>query len=87
MVVYKYELPLEDMVRIEMPVGAEVLTVQTQHGVPQIWALVRPGRTEVRRFRVAGTGHNISVAGPYVGTFQLHGGGLVFHVFDLGPDV
>jgi len=73
---------------IEMPAGALVLTVQTQHGEPQIWALVDPTRQKVRRrFRTYGTGHVVpDYPGEYVGTFQLSGGALVFHVFEGGEE-
>lgn len=85
--IYKYPLPIEDVVSIDMPVGAEVLTVQMQRGEPQLWALV-PIDTwapkERRLFRVAGTGHPIgSKVRRYIGTFQLLNGDLVFHVFEV----
>jgi hypothetical protein len=70
---------------IEMPEGAEILTVQTQHGEPCIWALVNPAaKKEKRYFWVFGTGHNVPVEAErkYIGTFQLEGGALVFHLFE-----
>ena len=70
-----------------MPKGAEVLTVQTQGKAerPELWALVNPdAATEPRTFRTYGTGHPIDHdPGRYVATYQLHGGGLVFHVFEI----
>ena len=72
-----------------MPVGAVVLTVQLQRGKPQLWAKVDPTAPKERRtFAVLGTGYEVGAARSdewiYCGTFQLHEGALVFHVFDCG---
>lgn len=83
--IHKYPVPIVDDVEIELPVGAQVLTVQVQMDKPFIWALVSKDtvRTEMRQFRLIGTGHPIEDdAKRYVGTFQLHGGDLVFHLFE-----
>lgn len=71
---------------LEMPAGAVMLTVDTQGDDISLWALVDPDRPKVaRRIAVHGTGHPIpGDPGPYIGTFQLMGGALVFHVFDKG---
>jgi hypothetical protein len=84
--IYKYPFSIDDSVIITMPVGAEILTVQVQHRVPCIWALVDPEAPKVDRyFRVAGTGHSLPEnPGKYVGTFQQLEGNLIFHVFDRG---
>ncbi len=70
---------------IQMPIGARVLSVQNQHGRPQMWALVDPeNKTEPREFTFYGTGHPTPRwPGEFIGTFQLDGGDLVFHLFDL----
>ena len=80
--IWKFELGPD--AKIEMPLGANILCVQTQYDKPQIWALVDPtARTIRRRFRTYGTGHIMPVnPGEYIGTFQLHNGSLVFHVFE-----
>ena len=81
--IYKYPLIIGDQ-DIEMPKGAQILTVQVQNDMPCLWALVAPSNPpELKRITVAGTGHNIFEVDllAYVGTFQLHGGELVFHVF------
>jgi hypothetical protein len=69
---------------IDMPDGAQVLTVQMQHGEPQLWALVDPVAPTVKRvFNIYGTGHSMGDrTGSYIGTFQMDGGSLVFHVFE-----
>ena len=87
-VIYKYPLIQTDGFEIEMPKGARILTVQVQDGEPYIWAIVNPDNdTEVRGFRLAGTGHQLNTMGftdmVYIGTFQLYDGGLVFHLFEI----
>ncbi len=83
--IWKFPLLLGRRV-IEMPRHARVLTVQVQHGTPYLWVLVNPdAATAPRIFRVFGTGHPVEFPeddGDYVGTFQLQGGALVFHVFE-----
>ena len=85
--IWKFPLVVSDVTGAPMPRGAKVLCVQAQHDVPCIWALVDPDApVEPREFRIIGTGHPITdELGPYVGTFQLMGGGLVFHVFEPLP--
>ena len=87
-VIWKYEIQADEALNIQMPVGAEILAVQTQAGTPCIWVLVDPEEkeTETRNFCTIGTGHHIlEVEGKtrvYRGTFQLQGGALVFHLFE-----
>jgi hypothetical protein len=82
--VYKYPIEMHDNFLVELPIGAYVLTVQVQHGTPYIWALVdTESPTELRPFRLLGTGHPIEQPlTRYIGTFQLNGGALVFHLFE-----
>ena len=85
-VVWKYKLEIDDEVIILMPKGTKVLTVQVQDGAPCIWAAVDPNeKKEMRKFRIAGTGHPIddTTVGGYIGTVQLHDGRLVLHVFEI----
>lgn len=79
-----WKFTLEPNCTLEMPIGAEILTVQEQNGHAQMWALVDPyAENEEREFAVYGTGHKIPDSpGAYVGTFQLNEGTLVFHVFE-----
>lgn len=83
MVVYKYVLPPSGG-PIELPQGARILSVQTQNGQPQIWALVDPHAPRVSRtLIVKGTGHDgVDPDWLYHGTFQMLGGALVFHLFE-----
>lgn len=82
--IHKYEIPVEDSFAIELPEGFRVLALQTQREQPQLWALIddkAPMRLE--RFELRGTGHDCTGLGraSHVGTFQLRGGSLIFHVF------
>lgn len=84
--VFKYPLPISDVVEVVMPKDAKVLAVQVQNGTPCIWAAVNPTlEVETRTFRIAGTGHSIvdEIIDDYIGTFQLYDGQLVFHVFEI----
>lgn len=86
MQIWKYPVPISDLFTITMPAGAKLLSVQSQHGEPRLWALVDPEAPRVGRgLRVHGTGHDtLPDLGNYVGTFQIRGGDLVFHLFDQG---
>ena len=84
--VWKYSLAVETRQDVMMPKGARVLTVQVQQGQPCVWALVDPHTDPDDYWPVTlctyGTGHPMpGDPGEYVGTFQLSGGALVFHVF------
>ena len=85
--VYKYSIPVGDYRNVELPEGAEILTVQAQFDEPHMWALVDPDAPMVtRKFLLLGTGHSCDEdisRSDYIGTYQLHGGGLVFHLFEL----
>lgn len=86
--IYKYQLEVTDTKKIELPVGAEILTVQTQNETPCLWALVDPNgiEKETRIIEVIGNGYpvdyDMGVSRKYISTFQLGGGQLVFHVFE-----
>lgn len=80
--IWKFPLPIGPSV-VEMPNGAEVLTVQTQNDQPCLWALVDTDHDIIRRvFDVFGTGHIMPRSGKYIGTFQLDGGAFMGHVFE-----
>jgi len=72
---------------IMMPKGAEVIHVETQRDEGCMWVLVDPiAEKDDRYFEVFGTGENIhydmGVDRKHLGTFLLHGGGLVLHLFE-----
>lgn len=83
--IYKYELDVRSQLTIKLPDRAQVLSVQTQKNVPYIWALGDPNDPDKdRKFSVFGTGNPVCDANKlrFVGTFQLDGGDLVFHLFE-----
>ena len=82
--IWKFMINITDTQEIPMPIGAEILTVQSQCGTPCLWARVSPGfKKENRTIIMIGTGHSIRhETGRYIGTFQIDNGALVFHVFE-----
>ena len=82
--IFKYQLSEEVTQEIEMPEGAEILSMQVQHGVTCIWAKVDKEKQAVRRrFIIVGTGWEVPAAATkFIGTFQLNGGAYVFHLFE-----
>ncbi len=83
--IWKFPVDVADRFVSDMPDGATILSVQYQHGSIQMWALVDPSKPVVqRKFSVYGTGHPIEPGGTFIGTFQIHEGALVFHLFDYG---
>lgn len=86
--IYKYPLQIVDRQIVEMPKYARILSIQVQNGVPCIWAQVKPqSEKEKRVIYIVGTGQDlenfISDFCVYRGTFQMHSGTLVFHVFEI----
>ena len=85
--IWKFGLTLDgDVQTIYMPRGARLLTIQTQGGEPQLWALCAEGvQTVPRTFATYGTGHPIPdrSADSYVGTYQSNDGAGVWHVFEV----
>lgn len=84
--VFKYPIRLLDEFTLPLPDGAKVLSVQAQAGAPVLWALVdETAPPKLRSFILRGTGHAIATKAPlaYVGTFQLHGGNFIGHVFEV----
>lgn len=82
--IWKFEIEVIDAQIIEMPQGAIILCVQTQEGRPVLWARVNPDNPKVgRKIITHGTGHLVQeTTGDHIGTYQLHDGALVFHVFE-----
>lgn len=86
--VWKFGFTPTDNVEVSMPKRAQILSVQMQGNTPQIWALVDPKSDyEKRSFVMVGTGHEHKVGHYgkciYIGTFQMSGGTLVFHLFEV----
>ena len=84
--IYKYKLETADDQTVMMPINAKILCVQVQNEIPCLWAIVHDDtQEEARHFSIYGTGHQISPdcnVENYIGTYQIHDGRLVFHVFE-----
>jgi len=91
--IWKYAVPILDRFTLALPQGAEYLSVQVQtdvygNALAMLWALVDSDRPKERvQFAVVGTGGPAPNPGEgelrYIGTFQLSGGTLVFHLFSI----
>jgi hypothetical protein len=83
MTIYKYPLR-PDLQTLRLPADAEILCVQMQRGEPQVWVKLDTDKPLVTRtLCVYGTGHEMKgLDSHYIGTFQLMGGELIFHVFE-----
>lgn len=81
--IWKYELEVVGSQEIKLPTGFEVLSVQVQNGIPCLWVRVDALRpTHKTEIIIHGTGHPVpDTTGKYLGTFQMNGGALVWHVF------
>jgi hypothetical protein len=90
MMLFKYPLPTaEDVSTLDlpMPAGARILSLQVQRDTVCLWAMVDPNARETtRRLCIRETGQSCEglSRAPFLGTFQLNGGTIVGHVFDLG---
>lgn len=83
--IWKYTLRTKRSV-IEMPAGAKLLDVQMQFDECQLWALVdeQQAFTEMRTVVLYDTGEPMPAEpGNYIATFQMRGGALVSHAFEL----
>lgn len=84
--IFKYTLAITDLQMVAMPIDAEILSVQDQHGALTLWAIVDPSAPVVATaFAVYGTGHPMYADREHrhVGTVQMHEGSLVWHVFQI----
>lgn len=88
--IWKFPVVCEDDWVLEMPAESEPLSVGVQNGEPVLWAAVDSQTTqkERHRFHLRGTGHPLGdgVFHRFIGTFQIGGMGLVFHLFDGGAE-
>jgi hypothetical protein len=84
--IWKYLLKMTEFQTIDMPMDAKILSVQVQNEHPCVWAMVEPEQPKrPRNFVIQGTGLPIEIDAhlDFIGTFQLHGGSLVFHLFEV----
>lgn len=82
--IYKYPITVDDKITLSLPLGAKILTVQMQKTCPCLWVMVDPDLPKVeRRFCLYGTGMEVKDNPFYIGSFQMLGGDLIFHLFEL----
>ncbi len=86
--VHKYLLPpctLGEGSNVNMPEGAQILTVSIKDRSAFIWALVETDNpVDIRFFRVYATGQEIAKQETikYIGTLFPHDGVYTYHVFE-----
>jgi hypothetical protein len=84
--VHKYETALSNVFTVELPHGAQILTLYAHGGDPFLYALIDADEKKVESvsFRLANTGDVIEddCELRFVDTFQLRGAGLVYHLFE-----
>jgi hypothetical protein len=87
--IFRYQLPVNDIVNVWMPVGAQALSVApTRDGSNEIdlWALVdTDNESDYKTFLVFGTGNPVDLPeyAQFVGTVALLGGSFIGHVFEV----
>jgi hypothetical protein len=82
--IWKFPLQVVEEQALQMPIGAKVLHVGTQGNIASIWAEVDPtAELEKRWIYMFGTGHSLPAlrAAKHLGTFMMHDGTVVYHVF------
>jgi hypothetical protein len=88
--IWKFPLSMTTFQKIDMPRGAQLLSVQPQSGNVCLWALVDPTADKTPTgVWIHGTGHELDTdkhLGRHISTFQLDGGSLVFHAFEHNYD-
>ena len=85
-VIWKFGLEVKDIQFLAVPTGAKFLDAQMQNGNLQLWALCDNSKPliEKRKIAIYGTGNPMpDNCGEYIATFQMAGGSLVFHVFEI----
>lgn len=81
--IHKY--PIVSKTKLNLPIDAKFLSVQTQHGRAVAWFLIDADTSlfETRSFSFYGTGHDMpNDPGEYLGTTQLQDGTFVYHLFE-----
>jgi hypothetical protein len=84
--IFEYVLSLKDESELQLPAGAQILSVMEQKNEIVLYAIVNTSVevTKTISVRVVGTGHAVDFdlnEYGFVGTVSLHGGALMFHVF------
>lgn len=74
-VIYKYILPIGDIVRVQMPSGAVPVRVDSVDGIPYIWAMVNPDNPmkwhELHMFKTGGVMPDGIVDAKHIGQLAI----------------
>lgn len=81
--IYKYKIEVIDEQDIQIPNGAEILSVTEQYGDIVLYANVDSEADLIPyHISIRGTGHNaVGLKHKFLGTVKLVDGALMFHVF------
>lgn len=83
--IWKFELTTEEERQIiNMPIGAQILTIQIKKDIPYLFALVESkAPIESRRFIIVNTGTPCKITHEkFIGSFPLYRGSVVWHLFE-----
>lgn len=83
--IWKKVLLPQTVQKVEVPKGAEILSVMGQHERVVIWFRCNPDNAlETRAIAIIGTGHEAPEASEsrFIGTVLLENGNLVLHIFE-----
>lgn len=81
--IFKYNLPMLKHFTLDLPANGEIIHVETQKDISQMWVLFEDtDATSKRAFSIYGTGDEISNDCIHRGTFVKCGGVYVWHLFE-----
>ena len=82
--IHKQVLKIKDEQLIELPIGAEILSVGNQYGNISIWYKCNIEADKImRKIYIRGTGHKFSGGEHrFIGSVLMINGDLVWHVFE-----
>ena len=84
-VIYKYEFTTSDMLELDLPVGSEVLHVDSQRDTVCLWVSldVNEKRSEHRTFQTIGTGHPFKAESMrHLGTVKTFDDTFIWHIYE-----
>lgn len=92
--IWKFPMPITDIIKVNMPVGSNILTAQVDQktGKLCVWATVDPtAPMKEEIFEIHGTGNPIELSWDYsrqyISTFQIARGEFVGHLFWRVPKI
>lgn len=79
--IYKYPIKIADTQILDMPVGADIISLQMQNGIITIWAIIDIEASLMPvKIRIFGTGiHYSDLVLRHIGSIQ--DGDYIWHVF------